>query len=150
MCTPHSLSHSSSTCSREVEENYIIIKRLSKGKFGEVKQVQQKRSKRQFALKQVNLNQDPCCDLKIQLLRRVQHRHIVRIHDVFWSDGVMDILLELCMDNMAAYIESHRSSEVYQTPAVMEVADSLAQLFRAVNFLHEKQVWGRGSKLCIE
>lgn len=62
----------------------------------------------------------------------------------------MDILLELCMDNMAAYIESHRSSEVYQTPAVMEVADSLAQLLRAVNFLHEKQVWGRGSKLCIE
>ena len=126
------------TCSQEVEEGYTIIKTLG-GKFS-VREVQQKGTRKRFAWKQVQLDKDPCCDLQIQLLRRVQHKNIVRLYDVYWAAGVMDIMLELCAGTMAECIGSYRdTSGTYHTPGRMQVAKSLSQLLMAVNFLHENQ-----------
>lgn len=136
-------------CSKEVEEGYTVIKTLGKGRFTEVKEVQQKGTRKHFAWKQVQLDKDPCCDLQIQLLRRVQHNNILRLYEVYWAAGVMDIMLELCSGTMADCIASHRdTSGSYRTPSRTEVAESLSQLLMAVNFLHENQVAHRNIKPC--
>ena len=135
-------------CSQEVEEGYTVIKTLGKGRFTEVKEVQQKGTGKHFAWKQVQLDKDPCCDLQIQLLRRVQHNNILRIYDVYWAAGVMDILLELCSGTLADCIGSRDTgTSGYRMPSRTEVAETLSQLLMAVNFLHEKQArnidkWG--------
>lgn len=138
-------------CSKEVEEGYTVIKTLGKGRFTEVKEVQQKGTRKHFAWKQVQLDKDPRCDLQIQFLRRVKHNNILRIYDVYWAAGVMDIMLELCSGTMADCIGSQRDTSGtsgYRTPSRTEVAKTLSQLLMAVNFLHENQVAHRNIKPC--
>ena len=51
--------------SPEVEEGYTIIRNLGSGKFGEVKEVQQKGSKKRFAWKCVRTETDPHWEIEV-------------------------------------------------------------------------------------
>ena len=51
--------------SPQVEEGFIIIRNLGSGKFGQVKEVQQKDSKKHFAWKSVRKETDPYCEIEV-------------------------------------------------------------------------------------
>ena len=74
--------------SKEVEQNYIVLKALGNGKFGQVSELERKVSKKRFAhfaWKQVNL-EDPLSEVEELMLKRVsrvRHQNIVTLHQVF-------------------------------------------------------------------
>ncbi|CAK9056985.1 Serine/threonine-protein kinase H1 (Protein serine kinase H1) (PSK-H1) [Durusdinium trenchii] len=82
--------------SPEVEEGYTVLRPLGRGKFSQVSEVQHKGSSKRFAWKHVQREQNPLCEVEVELLRRMQHEHIIGIYDVYSSFGVLDIMLELC------------------------------------------------------
>ncbi|CAK9109978.1 unnamed protein product [Durusdinium trenchii] len=77
-------------------EGYTVLRPLGRGKFSQVSEVQHKGSSKRFAWKHVQREQNPLCEVEVELLRRMQHEHIIGIYDVYSSFGVLDIMLELC------------------------------------------------------
>ena len=65
--------------SPEVEEGYTIIRDLGSGKFGQVKEVQQKDSKKHFAWKSVRKETDPYCEIEVGVGKENLHCFAVLI-----------------------------------------------------------------------
>jgi len=138
------------TSSKDLTEQYNVLQSLGEGKFGQVKEVQHKVSKKRFAWKRVCLEKDPLVEVEAQLLRRVKHRNIVTLHQAYTEDGVMHLMLELCKFSMADYIdgkfEQIGSARCYFKPNTYEISMAMQQLLEAVGFLHENQVAHRDIK----
>ncbi|CAK9040729.1 Calcium/calmodulin-dependent protein kinase type 1G (CaM kinase I gamma) (CaM kinase IG) (CaM-KI gamma) (CaMKI gamma) (CaMKIG) (CaMK-like CREB kinase III) (CLICK III) [Durusdinium trenchii] len=147
----------STCCSNNVEESFTILKSLGKGKYAEVKEVKDKFSKKHFAWKRIDLKEDPFNGVEVQLLKRVKHENIIRVHDVYANGSVIDVMLELCSGgSLSDYIDSNfvkcggyggaRSGWSYCGPQAWESALILHQMLKAVNFLHENSVAHRDIK----
>ena len=142
-----------SSVSKEVEENYTVLRALGDGKFGQVSKVEHKVTKKHFAWKQLNLEEDPLSEAEARILRSVNHgnhQNIVKLHEVFVENGVMDLMLELCKCSMADHIDSRLedlgSMRWYHKPSTSEICKTMVQLLGAVSFLHENQVAHRDIK----
>lgn len=112
--------------------------------------MQHKQEKTRFAWKQVSLEKDPYCDVEVQLLNRMQHENIVKLHEVYTSGGITDMILELCSGSLRTYICSNFDScpggAIYNSPAPWDMAAPLHQILRALKFLHEHRVAHRDVK----
>ena len=73
MPCPTPVEESMSSVSKEVEENFTVLRALGNGKFGQVRDVEHKVTKKLFAWKQLNLEEDPLSEVEAQMLRRVNH-----------------------------------------------------------------------------
>ena len=140
-----------SSVSSAVMEKYTIVKSLGAGKFAEVKEVKHRDSKRSFAWKQVDKEQNPFSEAEAQLLGRLKHEHIIQVHQVFVQGDVIDMMLELCTGGcmtsyMRSFVEKYPGGEMYMAPGPCEMAVIFQQLLGAVNFLHENYIAHRDIK----
>lgn len=114
--------------------------------------MQHKITRKRFAWKQVSL--DPTyADIEVQVLRRMKHKNIVGLYEVYQEHGVMDMMLELCRKGtMAAYIDSRFETvgrvRCYLKPNSWDIGMAMLQILNAVGFLHESQVAHRDIKPC--
>lgn len=141
-----------SVSSKEIAENYTVIRSLGAGKFGTVKEVQKNGSKKRFAWKHMDTEKDPTCEDEVRLLQRFNgHEHIVCLHEVYSEQGVLDIMLELCTfgtlhDFIKKHFEAFAGKSIYCPPQQFEIVNCLQHLLTALDFLHENQVAHRDVK----
>jgi len=142
-----------SASSKEVAENYTVIRSLGAGKFGTVKEVQKNGSKKRFAWKHIDTDKDPLCEDEVRLLQRFNgHEHIVCLHEVYSEQGVLDIMLELCTSGtLYDFIKKNFEAcagrtAMYCPPDQFQIANCLQHLLTALDFLHENKVAHRDVK----
>jgi len=152
MASPGQLSCSTLPSTNFVE-HYDVIRSLGAGKYGQVKEVQHKGTKRRFAWKQVPLREKevPETAAEAEILRRVQHENIIQIYEVHTTPGVLHLVLELCSrGSMKQYMKSKVAKcdglNIYCSPSRWEIATTLHQLLSAVSFLHSNGVAHRDIK----
>eukprot|EP00434_Breviolum_minutum_P011666 symbB.v1.2.010288.t1/scaffold672.1/size173670/6 len=142
-----------SASSKEVAENYTVIRSLGAGKFGTVKEVQKNGSKKRFAWKHIDTERDSLCEDEVRLLQRFNgHEHIVCLHEVYSEQGVLDIMLELCTSGtLYDFIKKNFEAcagrtAMYCPPDQFQIANCLQHLLTALDFLHENKVAHRDVK----
>ena len=84
------------------DDSYIIQKRLGRGGFGVVHQVQEKKTHDLYAMKEVPYSPEMTererarQDTELKILTRANHENVVKFHEHFLQDGKVLLLLELC------------------------------------------------------
>ena len=84
------------------DDSYIIQKRLGRGGFGVVHQVQEKKTHDLYAIKEVPYSPEMTererarQDTELKILTRANHENVVKFHEHFLQDGKVLLLLELC------------------------------------------------------
>lgn len=121
---------------------------LGSGMTGEVRRIVRKRDKKAFAVKTVNLSGLNYFRLKslqseIDILKSLDHPHIVRVYETFVEPKLCcRLVMELC-----------EGGELYDRLSLRDrfdektAADIVRQMFKALNYLHENHVVHRDIKL---
>ena len=108
-------------------------------------------SKKRFVWKQVNVEKDPHCEVEVNFLSELKHPGIVELLEVQAQNGVVDMILELCTQDMQHFIAYRVESysykvKLYTRPQLWQIASAMEQLLSTVNFLHENCVAHRDIK----
>lgn len=145
VCTPATGTIDASV--RKRFQDYYLLGTLGEGEFGKVKYAQHVYSGAFFAIKLIRKEKlDDAHSIKlrreIEILRTIQHPHIVQLTDIIEDHNVIGIVMEYCAGGeLFDYILSRKSlSEV-------EARHFFVQLISGVCHLHSKNIVHRDLKL---
>jgi len=84
-----------------IEKKYSFGEVLGQGSFGVVREVTNRSTGQQFAMKIVNKEKPGSSAIKllereVEVLKRVNHAHIIKLEEVFETAKKMYIIMELC------------------------------------------------------
>lgn len=133
----------------EILEKYELGKQLGSGAFAVVKHVTEKSSGNVYAMKVVNKEKmasvestrDDVLTSEVDLLRRLDHRNILKIHEVVDTKTKMFIMLELVRDG-DLYDKLKREGRIAENDA----RDIFIQMAEAIAYLHKENVSHRDLK----
>lgn len=83
----------SATSDSRLANDFICLKKLGFGSFGEVLKVQHKLDKREYAVKRVKIKLDDHLDVatrEVGLLSAMNHKNIVKYHNSWIDSGALD------------------------------------------------------------
>lgn len=128
-------------------DDFNIVKVLGRGSFGEVFQVQHKRTYQEYAMKILRKNKVARGNLlryamtERNILSYVRHPYIVSLHYAFQTSTYLVLVLELCpCGNMQSLI--HREKRLSESLARLYSAEVLL----ALEHLHERNIVFRDLK----
>jgi hypothetical protein len=126
------------TIGRHIEDEYIIGEQLGSGMCGQVHRCMHRSSRVQYAVKIINTRRfslSPGLSTKelreeAEIMRNLNHPHIIRIHDAFEMDHTLYIVMELVTggDLFDKIIELGRYSEDDARRVLIKVMDAVAYL----------------------
>ncbi len=113
---------------------YHIIKTIKKTSYGEIKKIQNKETKKYFALKQVNLKDKEQFKEEIDFMQTQRNENYVSLVETFKDQNYLNIILELCLWNLDEYISMKEESL-----SINEIKYILIQINKALKFLIKKK-----------
>lgn len=129
-----------------VKETYEVGKLLGHGASGEVVQVTHKVSRQPFACKVVkknaNMNDAQSMSTEIEIMKRIRHRHVVSMYELYETPKCLWIILELVDGGDMYHNLAH--SEGYNE---VQAAHMMKQILRGIHYLHSLGVVHRDLKL---
>ncbi|CAB1314269.1 unnamed protein product [Coregonus sp. 'balchen'] len=118
-------------------KTYSFLSEINRGRFSVVTQCQDSHSQQLFAAKIT-----PCRPEKrqlvlreYQLLKRLNHPHLVQLHTAYITPYYLVLIQELCAGRELLYNLAER--DLYSE---LHVAELLAQILSAVDYLHGRRV----------
>lgn len=129
-----------------VKETYAVGKVLGHGASGEVYNVTHKITGKQFACKVVkknaNMNDAQSMSTEIEIMKRIRHRHIVSMYELYETPKCLWIILEL-VDGGDLYHFLANATNYSEVVA----ARMMRQVLSGVHYLHSLGVVHRDLKL---
>lgn len=127
-------------------QKYEKLEKIGEGTYGTVFKAKNKESQEIVALKRVRLDDDdegvPSSALReICLLKELNHRNIVRLHDVLHSDRKLTLVFEHCDQDLKKYFDT-LNGEI--DPDV--VKSFMFQLLRGLSYCHSRNILHRDLK----
>lgn len=127
-------------------QKYEKLEKIGEGTYGTVFKAKNKESQEIVALKRVRLDDDdegvPSSALReICLLKELNHRNIVRLHDVLHSDRKLTLVFEHCDQDLKKYFDSLNGDI---DPDV--VKSFMFQLLRGLSYCHSRNILHRDLK----
>ncbi|XP_014246451.1 ovarian-specific serine/threonine-protein kinase Lok [Cimex lectularius] len=126
-----------------IGNNFIVLKHLGTGGFGDVKLVMNKKSFQHCAIKKLPKELDDNTKIfnEINILKRINHPCVVRLEDVVETQESVCIFLEYMPNgNLLKKIVSKKKLSETQTKVIFY------QLMLAVEYLHEEGITHRDLK----
>ncbi|KAL4475854.1 hypothetical protein ABPG73_002055 [Tetrahymena malaccensis] len=130
--------------SSTIINGYEIFEILGKGSFGQV--FKAKKNGKIYALKLLDLhmikqrNIERFVSNEINLMKKMNHKNIVKIYETFQTTSVIFLVLEYCnQGTLLSYISKKK-------PKVEECVDLFIQILAGVKHIHEKGVLHRDLK----
>ncbi|MEX0961349.1 MAG: bifunctional serine/threonine-protein kinase/formylglycine-generating enzyme family protein [Simkaniaceae bacterium] len=130
--------------------DYTIIKQIGQGPLGAVFLAEHRFIKKHFVLKILpeELSTDrgfiSRFEKQVASLSQLDHPHIVRVHNVSYSDGLYFLVTDCIVDNMGETINlTHYLSQNERRLPESEVFEILKQVASALDYAHMKQLDGK-------
>lgn len=122
------------------------LAKIGEGTYGKVYRCRDPQTNEQLAVKKIRINSIsegiPCTTIKeISLLKRLNHKNIVKIRDVSIRGNAINIAFEFCMYDLKRYMKE-RNMKLSN----MEIISFSYQLIQAVNYIHSKNIIHRDIK----
>ncbi|XP_036378649.1 obscurin-like [Megalops cyprinoides] len=116
---------------------YSFLSEINRGRFSVVTQCREDLSKQLFAAKITPYKQEQqqLVLREYQLLKRLNHTHLVRLHAAFLTPRYLVLIEELCAGHELLYNLAERG--LY---AEMHVSELLQQILSAVDYLHKNNI----------
>ena len=129
-----------------VKKSYKFEKSLGRGASGEVFLVSKRDTGELFACKMIqkdgNMNDSESMGTEIEIMKRVRHKHIVSLYELFESASTMWLILELVDGgDLSYFISSHKTWSEHV------VAHHFKQILQGLHYLHNQGVVHRDLKL---
>jgi serine/threonine protein kinase len=137
-------------------EKYAISEVIGTGAFGEVSIATCTTTGEKLAVKQVQTEKKDVLAMfqnEFDIAKRLQHRNIVKVYDMFVNDATCYLVMDLCTGgDLVQYIESHedhdcKGQEVYCPPSADTLASLLSQMLQSICYLHHYKIVHRDIKL---
>nr|XP_056707628.1 serine/threonine-protein kinase 33 [Euleptes europaea] len=130
-----------------IQQIYSFGRKLGQGSFGVVIEVTHKETGIKWAIKKVNREKAGSSAVKllereVNILKRVNHEHIIHLEEVFESPKRMYLVMELCEDGELKEI-LHRKGQFTEN----ETRHIIQSLASAIAYLHRKDIVHRDLKL---
>ena len=132
----------------EFSNDFVVIKKLGSGKFGQVYLVRNLLTHKEFAMKSIEkLQTFSSAEIdsiisEIQILRKIDHPSITKLHRVYESKKHIKLVLDYCpFGTLLSRIQLRKKFCEKTTKALAR------NLFRAVQYLHSNQLIHRDIKL---
>jgi len=127
-----------------IKKNYTMIGKLGQGVYGQVWKVQKKKTREFFAMKEIQIfaEADLAIQTEVRCLRRLQHRHIVNIAEVFETKTHMWIVME-CAEGGNIYERIVKLNHFSEQGA----SKIIKQVLKAVHYMHSYGIAHRDLKL---
>lgn len=136
-----------------LDNRYEITDHLGDGAFGEVKVATDTISAKQYAVKMLQvdelLQQRMLINVKkeIMIMRYLHHPHVVRLHESFYEDHILYLIVDLCRGgdiyDLLAPAESNRLGGALKEPVARKY---FQQLICGLEYCHSKGVCHRDLK----
>lgn len=131
----------------EFDDYYVIIKRIDSGQFGEVDLCESIETHEEFAVKRVKktkLNTTKtltCLYNEIRIQRKLKHRFIVQLYQVFEDDDVVYLVMEYIREGNLFKRITHSA-----IANECEVKEFSKNLIETIEFIHERGIIHRDIK----
>lgn len=129
-----------------VKETYDLLKVLGHGASGQVYLAKHKQNGQHFACKVVNkdgnMNDAQSMSTEIEIMKRVRHKHVVSMYELYESPKCLWIILELVDGGDLHKLLAH--TEHYTEETAAKYAE---QILKGVHYLHSQGVVHRDLKL---
>ncbi|XP_060573843.1 serine/threonine-protein kinase 33-like isoform X2 [Ruditapes philippinarum] len=128
-------------------ESYEIGEKLGQGAFGKVFQVRHKATNEEWAMKFINKEKAGSSAIKllereVAILKKVSHRNIIQLNEVFETGKRMFLVMELCTGGELA--EALKEKRYFMESEVKVITKELAS---AITYLHKIDIVHRDLKL---
>ena len=133
---------------RGIRNNYDCTKKLGTGGFGKVFQVRNKKTKKLYACKKVsklNINNLEKLRKEIEILKKLDHPHIVKLYEVFESDNSLYLIMEECFGGelFERILKRVKTNDMYSE---REACSLIKQLIGAIEYCHNNGIVHRDIK----
>ncbi|XP_010224119.1 PREDICTED: serine/threonine-protein kinase 33, partial [Tinamus guttatus] len=130
-----------------IQEIYSFGRKLGQGSFGVVIEVKHKGTGKKWAIKKVNRKKAGSSAMKllereVNILKRVNHEHIIHLEEVYETPKRMYLVMELCEDGELKKI-LHSKGHFTEN----ETRHIIRSLASAIAYLHKKDIVHRDLKL---
>ena len=133
---------------------YIIGKDIGKGAYAMVKLVTDKNNKNKYAMKiydRVKLNdvtKRKCVYREIEIMKRVNHKNIVKLNEVIHTSKQILIVMEYINGiSMRQYYNKNIKNQKLNPEKEIIIKDYFYQIFSAMSYLHKNHMAHRDIKL---
>ncbi|XP_029562286.1 obscurin isoform X3 [Salmo trutta] len=118
-------------------KTYSFLAEINRGRFSVVTQCQDSQSQQLFAAKITPYRPEKRALVlrEYQLLKKLNHPHLVQLHTAYITPHYLVLIQELCAGRELLYNLTER--DLY---AELHVAELLAQILSAVDYLHSRRV----------
>lgn len=124
-----------------LEDEYQLGDELGQGAFGVVRKCTSRRTSQEFAVKMISRHEEELAGAarEIDLLRRLAHPCIVPLHDAYWADEFVSMVLGLCPGG--AMIEGMQRYWEEKGMLPMPIVQNLSRMMlQSVAWLHQNGV----------
>ena len=133
---------------------YIIGKDIGKGAYAMVKLVTDKNNKNKYAMKiydRIKLNditKRKCVYREIEIMKRVNHKNIVKLNEVIHTSKQILIIMEYINGiSMRQYYNKNIKNQKLNPEKEIIIKDFFYQIFSAMSYLHKNHMAHRDIKL---
>uniref|UniRef100_A0A8D3DQV2 non-specific serine/threonine protein kinase n=1 Tax=Scophthalmus maximus TaxID=52904 RepID=A0A8D3DQV2_SCOMX len=135
------MSDNQSTLPKDLQEKYLLTRRIGTGVCGEVKLAFERSTCKKFAVKIINKSNFKSEGTELEILQRINHPCLMRTEDFYQTDDSYYIVLEL-MEGGELFQRVKSQQQLHESVAKLY----FYQMLRAVQYLHSNGIIHRDLK----